>query len=73
VFTGTAGDQRWELETASAEHTPTATNVAGERRLYAVRAAELRYATELAPDGASFAPHLNAQLVRSAAARSDLR
>jgi THAP4-like, heme-binding beta-barrel domain len=67
VFTGTAGDQRWELETASAEHTPTATNVAGERRLYASRVDELLYATELAPAGEPFAPHLNARLVRDRA------
>ncbi|MDT4915215.1 MAG: hypothetical protein QOC66_4343 [Pseudonocardiales bacterium] len=67
VFTGTAGDQRWELETVSAEHTPSAKSVAGERRLYAVRADELAYATELAPGGRPFAPHLNARLVRVAA------
>jgi nitrobindin-like protein len=72
VFTGTAGDQRWELETLSAAHTPTATNVAGERRLYAVHDDELVYATELAPGGQSFAPHLNARLVRDLAGRSDL-
>jgi hypothetical protein len=64
VFAGTAGDQRWELETVSAEHTPTAKSVDGERRLYAARADELLYATELAPGGAPFAPHLNARLVR---------
>ena len=72
VFTGTAGDQRWELETVSSEHTPTAKEVAGERRLYAVRADELSYATELAPGGQQFAPHLNAALVRVPAADSDL-
>jgi hypothetical protein len=72
VFTGTAGDQQWELETVSSEHTPTAKDVAGERRLYAVRADELRYATELAPGGGQFAPHLNAALVRVPAADSDL-
>jgi hypothetical protein len=64
VFTGTAGDQRWELETVSAEHAPTAKAVDGERRLYAVRGDQLLYATELAPGGADFAPHLNARLAR---------
>lgn len=72
VFTGSAGDQRWELATVSSEHTPTAKDVAGERRLYAVRADELRYATELAPGGHPFAPHLNAALLRLPAAGSDL-
>jgi THAP4-like, heme-binding beta-barrel domain len=64
VFAGTAGDQRWELVTISAEHALTAKDVTGERRLYAVRADELNYATELAPGGQPFAPHLNARLVR---------
>jgi hypothetical protein len=64
VFSGTAGDQRWELATVSAEHAPTAKDVTGERRLYAVRGDELSYATELAPAGQPYAPHLNARLVR---------
>ncbi len=64
VFAGTSGDQRWELATVSAEHTSTAKDVAGERRLYAVRDGELSYAAELAPAGQPFAPHLNARLVR---------
>ncbi len=67
VFTGSAGDQQWELETVSAEHTPSAKAVAGERRLYALRGDELMYATELAPGGEPFAPHLNARLVREPA------
>jgi THAP4-like, heme-binding beta-barrel domain len=64
VFVGTAGDQRWDLETVSAEHAPTGLDVTGERRLYAVRADQLVYATELAPGGAPYAPHLNAELSR---------
>lgn len=64
VLAGTAGDQRWELATVSAEHAPTAKDVDGERRIYAVRVDELSYATELAPAGQPFAPHLNARLVR---------
>jgi hypothetical protein len=72
VFTGSAGDQRWELETISSEHAPTAKDVAGERRLYAVRGDQLRYATELAPGGQPFAPHLNAELVRVPVGGSDL-
>jgi hypothetical protein len=64
VLAGTAGDQRWELATVSAEHAPTAKDVDGERRLYAVRGDELSYATELAPAGQPFAPHLNALLSR---------
>lgn len=66
VFAGVAGDQQWELATASAEHAPSAKDVDGERRLYAVRESELVYATELAPGGQPFAPHLNARLARIA-------
>lgn len=64
VFAGTAGDQRWELATVSAQHAPTAKDVTGERRLYAVRGTQLVYATELAPAGQEYAPHLNAALER---------
>ena len=64
VFAGTAGDLRWDIETVSAEHAPTAKDVTGERRLYAVRGDELSYATELAPAGRPYAPHLNARLAR---------
>jgi hypothetical protein len=67
VFAGTAGDRRWDLETVSASHAPTAKDVLGERRLYAVRGDELVYATELAPAGQPFAPHLNASLRRVSA------
>ncbi|HEV7205311.1 MAG TPA: FABP family protein [Jatrophihabitans sp.] len=68
MFTGTAGDQQWEVATQSAVHAPSGMAVDGERRLYAVRGAELVYATELAPGGQPYAPHLNARLVRVAAA-----
>ena len=68
VLAGTAGDQRWELATASAAHAPSAKQVDGERRLYALRGDELVYATELAPGGQPYAPHLNARLVRLPAA-----
>jgi hypothetical protein len=64
VFDGTAGDQRWELATVSAAHARTAKEVDGERRLYAVRGTELSYATDLAPAGRPYAPHLSARLER---------
>jgi hypothetical protein len=65
MFTGLAGDLRWDLASAAAVPTPTAKVVAGERRLYAVVDDHLVYATELAPDGQDYAPHLNARLARS--------
>lgn len=64
VFSGVAGDQRWELRTVSAEHAPTAKDVTGERRLYALVGGELVYASELAPGGQDYAAHLNARLAR---------
>ncbi len=64
VFSGLAGDQRWELATSTAVPTPTATPVDGERRLYALVDGELGYVTELAPAGQPYAAHLNARLVR---------
>ena len=64
VLAGVAGDLRWELATVSVEHAPSAEDVGGERRLYAAHADELMYATELAPAGQDFAPHLNAHLTR---------
>jgi hypothetical protein len=68
VFAGTAGDASWDLHSVSAEHAPTAKNVEGERRLYAIRGDELSYATDLAPAGQDYAAHLNARLVRAATA-----
>jgi hypothetical protein len=64
-FTGTAGGLRWELATTSTVPAPTAKQVDGERRMYAVIDEQLLYATELAPGGQPFAPHLNAKLARA--------
>ncbi|HEU5268103.1 MAG TPA: FABP family protein [Jatrophihabitans sp.] len=64
VFAGRAGDQTWELETVSARHAPSAKDVDGERRLYAIRGGQLVYATDLAPGGQPYAPHLNGTLQR---------
>jgi len=64
VFTGLAGDQRWELATSSVISAPTAKEVAGERRLYAISADTLAYATELAITPDNYVPHLNATLQR---------
>jgi hypothetical protein len=65
LFTGTAGDVRWELATSLAEHAPSASDVHGERRLYAIVDDDLGYVTELAPAGQPYAAHLNARLTRS--------
>jgi hypothetical protein len=65
MYTGVAGDQRWEIATASAVPAPTAKVVDAERRFYAVVGGELQYATELAPGGGASAPHLNAVLSRT--------
>jgi nitrobindin-like protein len=67
VLVGTAGDQQWDLETTVAAHAPSAKDVDGERRTYALRGEELLYATELAPGGQPFAAHLNGRLVRAPA------
>jgi hypothetical protein len=64
VFAGMASDLRWELATTSAAAAATAKAVTGEHRLYALIDGDLIYATELAPTGAPYAPHLNARLVR---------
>jgi hypothetical protein len=45
---------------------PTAKQVDGERRLYAVLGSELVYVSELAVAGEPYAPHLNARLTRMA-------
>jgi hypothetical protein len=66
VFTGVAGDQRWEFATTAVGFTPTAKQIAGERRLYALTEDdELSYVTELALQPAEYRPHLNARLARS--------
>jgi len=64
VYTGLAGDQRWEIATVSARGTPTAKGIDGERRLYALLDDALVYVSELAPRGRPMAPHLNARLNR---------
>jgi hypothetical protein len=68
VFTGVAGDRRWEFITTAVGFTPTAKPVSGERRLYALGEADgiesLAYVTELALQAGDYQPHLNAQLGR---------
>lgn len=64
VYIGHAGDLRWELESISLVPTPSAKQVDGEKRLYALVNDELAYATDLAPRGRPFAPHLQARLAR---------
>jgi len=65
IFTGVAGDRRWELASTAVGFTPTAKPVAGERRLYALTADnELTYVAELALQPGQFQPHLNARLTR---------
>jgi hypothetical protein len=66
VFTGMAGDRRWEFATTAVGFTPTAKQIAGERRLYALTGDhELSYVTELALQPAEYRPHLNARLERA--------
>jgi len=64
VFAGVAGHLTWELTTTSAASAATAKLVEGEKRFYALVDDDLAYATELAPAGEDFAPHLNARLQR---------
>jgi hypothetical protein len=64
VYAGAAGDQQWEIATASIRPTPTAKPIDAERRLYALVDDDLVYATDLAPAGQPLAPHLNARLSR---------
>jgi len=65
VFAGVAGDMTWDLHTSSAASAATAKLVNGEKRFYALVDDDLAYATELAPVGEDFAPHLNARLQRT--------
>ena len=63
VFNGMAGDRRWEFATTAVGFTPTAKQIAGERRLYALTGdRELSYVTELALQPGEYRPHLNAAL-----------
>jgi hypothetical protein len=69
LLVGSAGDARWDLETAAVQHTPTAKDVRGERRLYAINGDAITgdtlvYATELQYADRPMAPHLNASLTR---------
>jgi hypothetical protein len=64
VFSGVAGTLRWELASTVIAAAPSARQVDGERRLYAIASGELVYATELAPAGQPYAAHLNARLAR---------
>lgn len=64
VFTGIAGDSRWELATTAVGFTPSAKEIAGERRLYAVAGNKLVYVQELALTPGDYRPHLNASLTR---------
>ena len=66
VFGGMAGDRRWEFATAAIGFTPTAKQIAGERRLYALTGQhELSYVSELALQPGDYRPHLNATLIRA--------
>ncbi|MDQ1745678.1 MAG: hypothetical protein QOE23_4017 [Pseudonocardiales bacterium] len=64
VFTGVAGDSRWELASIGVGFTRSAKQVAGERRLYALTGDQLGYAQELALTAGDYHPHLNATLTR---------
>lgn len=68
VYAGRADHLRWEIATTAVQRTATARLVDGERRLYGLVDGDLVYATELAPGGEPYAPHLNARLTRVAAA-----
>jgi hypothetical protein len=64
VFTGLAGDQRWELATIGVGFTRSAKQISGERRLYALTGDTLGYVEELALAPGEYRPHLNASLAR---------
>jgi hypothetical protein len=64
VFSGRAGDQRWELATSAVGRTSTAKETFGERRLYALVDDALVYAQELGVQPGDFQPHLQARLTR---------
>jgi len=66
VFDGLAGDRRWEFATTAIGFSPTAKQVAGERRLYGLaQDDELAYVAELALTPGGYEPHLNARLRRA--------
>lgn len=64
VFRGIAGDQRWEFATDAVGFTPTAKQMSGERRLYALVDGAIGYVSELAIKPGVFRPHLQAELSR---------
>lgn len=64
VFTGVAGDNRWELAASGVGFTSSAKQIAGERRLYALTGEQLGYVQELALTQGDYRPHLNATLTR---------
>lgn len=65
LFAGLAGDRRWEFATSAVGFTPSAKEVSGERRLYALTASDqLAYVQELALQPGDYRPHLNATLNR---------
>jgi THAP4-like, heme-binding beta-barrel domain len=64
VFTGIAGNSRWELATTGVGFARSAKEIAGERRLYALSGDKLMYAQELALTPGDYRPHLNASLTR---------
>jgi hypothetical protein len=64
VFAGVAGDLRWELASTAVGFTPTAKQLAGERRLYALVDGDLAYVQELALQQGDYRPHLQARLTR---------
>jgi hypothetical protein len=65
VFTGLAGNSRWELATTGVGFTRSAKEIAGERRLYALSGDTLMYVQELALTPGDYRPHLNASLSRN--------
>jgi hypothetical protein len=67
---GAAG-QHVELESDLVARTPTAKEVAAEKRMYAVRGGRLMYAVDMAAMGQPMAPHLSAALERVSPAPSE--
>lgn len=64
VFTGVAGDRRWELASTAVGFTPSAELVAGERRLYAMTGNSLAFVDELALEAGDYQPRRNGRLER---------
>ncbi len=64
VFLGTIAFTKIELATDVVARTPTAKEVAAERRLYGMVGEELMYAADMAAVGQPMQPHLSARLSR---------